>query len=1136
MQQRDHCGSFRQSSFDSRIRFAVSNSTTWDPTRVYDCPVGFHWASTEEGYRYFTNSIFGFEQDRFWQSKAGSQSGQRFGLEGYTHVGEVEQSTSLHAPPEPYVYADECGWNGLDWGGVTRRRFRFRDSHLTGAHKHTAHPDSYRPDIDNSFPLTGTLITDDFAGIICIAGDDVSCTTQDCRTLGTGQELWRTDGTVEGTTRLEDINPGPVSSNPMFLTSFNGYLFFSAHTDTDGRELWYTLGTDYSQAAMITGASTKHAIPSTTAGINPGHESSTPTDLTVAGKYMFFAATEPIHGRELWYIQSGLNTLAAYEIDIVAGKESSNPSGFTSSGGSLPVYFSAYSASTGYELWCSHGNHSTTSMVKDIYPGSTSSNPKYLTWYKHALYFQATDGEQGIELWVHHPSTGATQLLKDIRPGAPDSTPSFMTVFQSTLNGQSYLLFSATDGHLTQGEHALNGLGGSQLWRSDGTAAGTHRAFSRTMNDFYFDREALDMNHPASFAVFYNSLYISASYGEHDNIIPRGVVVGGSSPFHSSNVDLMQGNSQLAVIDDVDTHPDDNITVVLTVDQGMIVLAQATNLPPSSHPQLEILIAVRDTYTRVLLSNALTAMGHVVTLVSDAVSAYNAITNRATQVMTSQRLIAAGLTAVDGLTVDETGRIIDRTFDCVIMGLNFHGESDPTSSTYRSPHEWDGFQALRMIRQWELQTAAVQWGGIKSTPANVLHVPIIAVSFIHEVMNAEPESIQAGADKFMELPLTNVFADGAAAGQVVTEITDTGSYRTKATVEKESERAAYDTFASVVAKYLTHRFGGVEIVASLRKDQSLSIVELDALPGLTVGSTVSITGTLSQVNHVLRGGYYYAQQGAFGQVDLVITVHDRPVRCSTGLAATATKQVSAEFSDESSKDMPDESGDDSYNLNAGISKGVYTNSSLSRGVNTQLNGGLVTSSTSYFTGFINTLSDSNHSLLDYTDTSIALCDSTNGSSVVSRYIPIYVVAVNQPPRIMVAATGFSVTVDTITAVPALAMDDADFSKQTLISSFGLNVTAPVSVILTCGVGRLTFPSAYGLVFLQGTGFTDRIVSLTGSYTDINTALQTVWYECRAQDGCFSGFKDTVTVLVDDQGFSGRGGALTATMELTVTIL
>ncbi|MBN9682443.1 MULTISPECIES: hypothetical protein [unclassified Corallococcus] len=54
-----------------------------------------------------------------------------------------------------------------------------------------------------------------------------------------GLELWRTDGTPEGTVRAADIAPGPLSSAPAWpLVPSGDRVFFPAWTPTHGRELW----------------------------------------------------------------------------------------------------------------------------------------------------------------------------------------------------------------------------------------------------------------------------------------------------------------------------------------------------------------------------------------------------------------------------------------------------------------------------------------------------------------------------------------------------------------------------------------------------------------------------------------------------------------------------------------------------------------------------------------------------------------------------------------------------------------------------------------------------------------------------------------------------------------------------------
>src|SRR3954470_16131965 len=59
-----------------------------------------------------------------------------------------------------------------------------------------------------------------------------------------GSELWKTDGTPEGTVLVEDIRPGPEGSIPRTLTAVNGTLFFVADDGATGSELWRSDGTE----------------------------------------------------------------------------------------------------------------------------------------------------------------------------------------------------------------------------------------------------------------------------------------------------------------------------------------------------------------------------------------------------------------------------------------------------------------------------------------------------------------------------------------------------------------------------------------------------------------------------------------------------------------------------------------------------------------------------------------------------------------------------------------------------------------------------------------------------------------------------------------------------------------------------
>jgi len=294
-----------------------------------------------------------------------------------------------------------------------------------------------------------------------------------------GKELWKTDGTAAGTVPVADINPGSGSLNPSDLTNFNGKLYFAANDGVHGTELWTSDGTP--------GGTTR------VADINPS-SGSYPGQLTVMNGKLYFAAIDGTHGWELWTsdgTSAGTTmvkdicppTTRTYDYSGVYGTysrsaviDSSNPWNLTNVNGKL--YFTANDGTDGTELWTSDGTAAGTTMVTDIYPGSTtftfvarwgyfgneyetvtipnSSNPGNLTNVNGTLYFTASDATHGRELWASDGSAAGTAMVADINPGSGGSYPAWLT----NLNGT--LFFEATDG-----------THGYELWKSDGSAAGT---------------------------------------------------------------------------------------------------------------------------------------------------------------------------------------------------------------------------------------------------------------------------------------------------------------------------------------------------------------------------------------------------------------------------------------------------------------------------------------------------------------------------------------------------------------------------------------------------------------------------------------------------------------------------------------
>lgn len=100
---------------------------------------------------------------------------------------------------------------------------------------------------------------------------------------GKGVELFTSDGTVEGTKMLSDINPNG-SSNPSNFKVHQELLFFSANNGTQGNELWYT---DGASSARLT-------------DINSGSKDSNPMFLTGLDNNLYFTATTDAEGRELY--------------------------------------------------------------------------------------------------------------------------------------------------------------------------------------------------------------------------------------------------------------------------------------------------------------------------------------------------------------------------------------------------------------------------------------------------------------------------------------------------------------------------------------------------------------------------------------------------------------------------------------------------------------------------------------------------------------------------------------------------------------------------------------------------------------------------------------------------------------------
>lgn len=333
-----------------------------------------------------------------------------------------------------------------------------------------------------------TLVKDIYSGIESSAPSQLTNSNGSlffiARQQQTGKELWKSDGTDDGTVMVKDIFVGPADSMDWFsqITAVNGIVFFGADDGINGIELWKSDGTEAGTVLLkdiysgsngswpraginLNGTYIFAAEDYDTTGIwrsdgtpDGTYKLTRPYDyyqysLAKVGNVAFFS-TANYYPMTLW------KTDGTTEGTMVVGYVQ-KISDFGDINGTL--FFGGDDGSTGTELWKSDGTDSGTVFIKDLNPLVTDSSWINLsTSFNNELFFSAIDGIHGRELWKSDGTGVGTTLIKDIYPGGgysiePDSIPNHD---MAEVNG--LLLFSANDG-----------IKGQELWKTDGTEAGT---------------------------------------------------------------------------------------------------------------------------------------------------------------------------------------------------------------------------------------------------------------------------------------------------------------------------------------------------------------------------------------------------------------------------------------------------------------------------------------------------------------------------------------------------------------------------------------------------------------------------------------------------------------------------------------
>ena len=257
---------------------------------------------------------------------------------------------------------------------------------------------------------------------------------------GHGQ-LWVSDGTTSGTHLVKAISPSG-NDDVMYIVAFGDSVMFRANDDVHGLELWISDGTE----------SGTHMVKD----INPvAADYSDPVNLYYWSGAVYFAADDGINGKELW--KSDGTTSGTVQIkNISAGNGNSYPGDFSALGSQL--LFTAQDDTYGIELWSTDGTLAGTQRVKDINQ-TGDSYPYQLVKSGNVMFFMAETGDYGNELWKSDGTEGGTALVADLTPGSQSGNISANTL--TAFNGG--VVFRRVNG----------GTNGSELWKSDGSAAGT---------------------------------------------------------------------------------------------------------------------------------------------------------------------------------------------------------------------------------------------------------------------------------------------------------------------------------------------------------------------------------------------------------------------------------------------------------------------------------------------------------------------------------------------------------------------------------------------------------------------------------------------------------------------------------------
>ena len=378
-----------------------------------------------------------------------SSSGPRFGVTDGTPAGTTVATPSAFTGPVPLGVSG--GKLLFHADGADGRQLRATDGTAAG----TATVARINPNTLGSTPRSFTAVSDTLAVFVGTAGPGWAATLYATDGASAPKPIKAFDQPVPG---LTGVYAG-TTDRPDQLTRAGGRVLFVAKAGNVGRQLWSTDGT-----AAGTKLLKEFALPES--GLY-GMYAGGVDNLTAAGAGAYFTVDLPGVGQQLWKTD-GTAAGTALVKAIHTGSSQNTPNlppvrQLTAVGAA--VYFLAGDGA-GWQpaLWKSDGTAAGTKAVAGIVPAGGVRPVANLTALGGKLVFSA-DSEAGAKLYVTDGTAAGTKALAAY-------SPSYGNPYNPSGDGISARGLVAAGGKLY---FANRDDAGTQLWVTDGTAAGTKR-------------------------------------------------------------------------------------------------------------------------------------------------------------------------------------------------------------------------------------------------------------------------------------------------------------------------------------------------------------------------------------------------------------------------------------------------------------------------------------------------------------------------------------------------------------------------------------------------------------------------------------------------------------------------------------